>query len=514
MKKNLIYLLLLTTVFGCKKSDQFVAGPSFNTKLNSASTTDPQFKLEAKNNAGKFTADVIDLTVAGDSIVGVVTTLSNDKSFVLSFLPAGADVKIGNAVQNSGVTANDFTKPLTYTYTDKNGASKTYKVIISNFTGIPIFNITTAGPVTSKDVYVTGSLLVNGNAQYDQPAAAIDLQIKGRGNSTWNMPKKPYKLKFSSKAALLGLPAAKNWVLLANYADKTLMRNAITFELARQVGSDFAPHSRFVEVVMNGEYMGNYTLTEQVEVNPGRVGITELKASNTSADDITGGYLLELDQWLDADKYFRSLSTLPFCIKSPDAITDSQLAYIQNYFNQTEISLVLPNFADPVEGYAKYINVESFINWYLVNEIAMTNDAQDFSSIFYYKDRGGKLGMGPVWDFDTAIGNTDYSYSKYATGWWIRNTKWFGRLFEDPAFKARVRKRWGELKLQVIPNMYGAIDRNAACLNLSQQQNFKKWNILSTYVWPNAVVLGNYPDEVNYMKLWLHSRIDWLDANM
>lgn len=514
VKRKLLYLLLIVAVAGCKKESKLAVTPPV-TKPTDTTSVQIHFSLKAEYNPKKLGTDSVKFTTVGDSIFGVVPASSNERSFALSFSPFNADVKIDGVKQLSGMVTHDFTNPVSVTYTNNKGVEKTYKIKISNFTGIPILNLTTAGPVVSKDDYVDGSLIVNSNGKYELQPDAIPLQIKGRGNSTWDiMPKKPYRLKFKTKTGMLGLPAAKNWVLLANYSDKTLVRNSIAFEMAHQFGSDYAPHGRYVEVFMNKEYLGSYTLCEQVELNPGRVDITELKPKDNGADVITGGYLLELDQRLDADKYFWSSQNLPFTIKSPDAISDAQLAYISGYVNQMETALFSNDFADPEKGYAKYINVDSFIAWFLVKEIMKDSDAKDFSSDFYYKERGGKLGMGPVWDFDLSGGNTDYTDAGLPTGWWIKDSKWFSRLFQDPAFKAKVRARWTELKVSAIPNIFASIDRGAAYLDLSQQQNFKKWDILGIYVWPNTYIGGTYPNEVNHLKEWLHTRIDWMDANL
>jgi hypothetical protein len=517
MKNLLLYLLLAVALAGCKKNLED-PGSTLSEQTIKDTSTVIKFYLESKNNPGKFDStkidsNRIDLTMLGDSVIGVIPGISDEKSFALSFEPATANVKIGNVVQKSGITVNDFSKPLTYTYTNSKGEAKNFKVLIANFTGLPIFYLTTASPVVSEDDYVTGNLNANVNGQFDPLSSNISLNIKGRGNSTWNMPKKPYRIKFNSKQALLGLTAAKNWVLLANYSDKTLLRNALALDMGHQFLADFTPHYRFVEVVMNGVYLGNYMLTEQVEIKSGRVAINELTADDTDDAAIGGGYLLELDQRLDSDYYFYSNWGLPFTIKDPDDITNKQLDYIHSYVQQTEDAIFAENFDDPVNGYAKYINVDSFINWYLVKELMKDNDAADYSSIFYYKDLNGKLGMGPVWDFDLAAGNCDYSQAGDPTGWWVRNTRWFSRLFQDPVFQAKVKTRWEELQ----PNLALAlanIDQNAAYINLSQQQNFTTWDILNTYVWPNAEVAGSYPGEIEYLKAWLKTRIQWMNANM
>jgi hypothetical protein len=140
-------------------------------------------------------------------------------------------------------------------------------------------------------------------------------------------------------------------------------------------------------------------------------------------------------------------------------------------------------------------------------------DGQSYSSIFYYKDINGKLGMGPVWDFDIAAGNSNDGDMANPTGWWIKDSEWFYRLYQDPAFKTRVRDRWEKLKPS-LPAILLNIEENAADLHLSQKRNFATWDILNTYVWPNAEVAGTYLGEVEYLKSWLELRINWMDLNL
>jgi hypothetical protein len=513
MRRTFTCICLLLFVFACKKSA--VIPPPVTPPIVIAGP-DVELKIEAKNNSGKVTEDV---TLSGDGTAfkGYTPGTAENHTLVLSFKlkDAASSVKVNDVAQVSGVTPNDFTKPIVYTITDSKGVVKDYTISISNFTGLPIFNITTSGPVVSKEDYVTGSLNVNTNGLYEQAANDIALQIKGRGNSTWDLhPKKPYRLKFNSKAKVLGLASAKNWVLLANYSDKTLMRNYIADGVAQSLNGDFTPHGIFVEVVLNGVYVGTYMLTEQVEVNPDRVKITELKSSDNSAAQLTGGYLLELDQRLGEINWFRTIADLPFNIKSPEDASTAQISYISTYIQDTENAILSANFADPVNGYAKYINTDSFINWFLVNELFKNQDAASFSSMFYYKDRDGKLGMGPAWDFDLAAGNVDYSDATKPEGWWVKDGVWFHRLFQDPAFVAKVKVRWQFLKANGIPAMYKSIDDTQVYLTLPAKENFTKWNILNTYVWPNPVILGTYPNEVEQLKKWLTRRAAWMDSNL
>jgi hypothetical protein len=293
------------------------------------------------------------------------------------------------------------------------------------------------------------------------------------------------------------------------------MRNRLAFLLAKRLGSDFAPDSRFVEVVLNGDFVGNYLLTSQVEVNANRVNIPELTDKNTSDDEITGGYLMEVDQKKDATTVFTTPKGLPFGMKSPEVPTAKQLAYIKKYIQDTENALYASNFTDPTAGYQKYINSDSFMNWYFTNEVMENEDTRDFSSIFYYKDRGGKLGMGPVWDFDISTGNVDYSPAVEPEGiWYIRDGPWFIRMAQDAVFILKVRKRWTDMRSTIIQQVLTDVDQTALDLKLSQAQNFKRWPTLDKYVWPNAVVLGTYDKEVAHLKEFLTKRIAWMDANM
>lgn len=510
--KKIVYccLFFITALAGCNKDriKQEIT-PEFLASL--------ELKFEAKNNAA-IDEDVI-CEFDGDVITAVIPKLNPDKeALVLSFGHRDlATVKVNGRDQVSGVSANNFTQPLKYHVVFSNGEERDFIFQVKEFTGLPVFSINTEGkaPVVSKEVYLNGTLSINPNLGFEQEDNDLPMEIRGRGNSTWGMPKKPYRIKLKKKAKVLGLQEAKNWVLLANYSDKTLLRTAVVFDLGRAIHADFTPEYRHVEVFMNDSYLGTYTLTEQIEVNPGRVEITELKPNDTGSDKITGGYLVELDKREDEDYIVKTdIRKLPFAIKSPDDVTSEQYNYIKDYLIATENAIYAEDFADPVNGYAKYINVESFINWFLVQELVKNQDAQSYSSIYYYKDRNGKLGMGPLWDFDLSMGNVDYSIATDPLGWWVRHGPWFTRLFQDPVFVEKVRKRWRKVRNNEIKGMLHNIDLHAKKLNLAQQQNFALWQILDRKVWPNPEIYYTYEGEVSQIKDWLSKRIEWLDANL
>jgi len=379
-------------------------------------------------------------------------------------------------------------------------------------------NTTNAVAIDSKETYRPGTMAVTSAAG----AVVFDntLEIRGRGNSTWGMPKKPYRVKLTNSSALLDMPANKHWVLLANYSDKTLMRNDVTFALSRAMGMEYTPRSQFVELTVNGSYDGVYQLTEHVRIAPDRVNIPEMKVTDTSASAISGGYLMEIDSRRGEDFCFDAArSGMVFCLSSPEKLLDpawaAQRTYITTYVQQMEDAIFGAQFTDPATGYAAYLDVDSAINYYLINEVFKNVDGNLRLSTFLFKKRDGKLTFGPVWDFDLAIGNVNYDGADQTAGWHIRPTPWFTRLFQDPAFVQKVRTRWAQLKSEgKLDAVFTHIDMQAQYLQAAQARNFSRWNILNIYVWPNRVVTGSYAGEVTAMKDWLRARIAWMDTQL
>ena len=368
---------------------------------------------------------------------------------------------------------------------------------------VPELFIETSAPVDSKKVSVPGTFTLDN--------LSGSLEIRGRGNTTWGFPKKPYKIDLTEKTPLLGLPAAKDWVLLANFSDKTLLRNALALDFARQL-QPFTPKAKPVDVTLNREYVGSYLLTEQIEIGPNRLNLTKLKKTDIEGEALTGAYLIESSERLNEPFSFRTTRGRPFMLKNPSNPEPAQRAYIQGYLQAAEDALFSPDFAGP-EGYAKFFEVKEFIHYYLVNELFRNQDAALYDSIFFHKDRGGKLVLGPVWDFDISAGNINYDDNFLTDGWWIRKkSPWFARLVEDPAFAQAVHCRWREIRGKEVEHLLAQIDVKAAELAESQNRNFTKWPILDEYIWPNYVWLGTYENEVKYLKNWLRVRIRWLDS--
>ena len=385
---------------------------------------------------------------------------------------------------------------------------------------LPLLSVTTANgaDIASKTTYVPGTITLS-----DTSGAALvqgAMEIRGRGNTTWDFPKKPYRLRLATSTSLLGMPASRHWVLLANYSDKTMLRTDLAFELSRMMGMAWTPRSRFVDVQVNGRYQGVYQLVEHIRIGPDRVNIPEMKVTDTSETNITGGYLLEIDERRGEDFCFNSTMTLMvFCAANPETLLlpawDRQRAYLQNYIARTDSAIFGSRFTDPVVGYAAFLDVESVVNYYVLQETLKNVDGGLRFGPYMYKQRNGKLFFGPVWDFDLAIGNVNYDGADRIDGWHARKSAWFTRLFQDPVFKARVADRWTQLKgAGTIDSLQRLVYSRANYLSVVQVRNFERWPILGTYVWPNRVVTGSYDGETIALNVWLLGRVQWVNAEI
>ena len=353
-------------------------------------------------------------------------------------------------------------------------------------TGLPTVYVDTEGgkEITSKTEYVKASVKIRGTDEYES-LGSTTCEIRGRGNTTWTWPKKPYLIKLDEKQHIFGMHKHKRWVLLANFMDRTLMRNLVSMKVSSMMSHlAWTPGCVPVELVLNGKHVGSYLLIEQVRVDNHRVAITEMTPQDNTGDAVTGGYLLELDfhydneiQWIEPRGNSNQWgSGVPFGIKypDPDDITPQQLAYIKKYISDAANTLYGSNFKDPVNGYAKYIDVDSFIDYWIVFEVMGNHELSNPGSVFMHKDRGGKLVAGPCWDFDWGV--LSYNTSPQArTGLINHSAIWYGRLRQDPAFEAKLKARFEELlpQLETIPDY---IDECEALLTASAKLNFAMWN--------------------------------------
>lgn len=398
-------------------------------------------------------------------------------------------------------------------------------------------------PIISKNEYITGQFELE-----DESSTIVsgDMEIRGRGNSTWQWPKKPYRIKLAASTAILDMPASKHWILLANYADKTLMRNDLAFTLSGLMGFEYTVKHRYVELYINEQYDGVYQITEQIRLAQNRIDIEELKGTDEELTDTTGGYLIELDFRMatnfcinDADgtNVANSETCLdgvnleradtfcvesahgmsPMCLKDPDDLQDplkvGQKDYIGNYLAEMETALFSTDFADPILGYGAYLDVDSVVNYYLINEFFKNVDGGS-TSFFMYKKRDGKLFFGPIWDFDLAMGSNYFVEGQNPIGWATRTAPWFTRLFEDPAFVAKVKSKWADMKENdffALLLQYGS--HRAQWLSVKQQENFDRWPLTGTLeLWLADYSAFNV--EVNQLLDWQRTRYGWMDQQL
>lgn len=430
-------------------------------------------------------------------------------------------------------------------------ASVISNVVSVAYTGLPTLYLNTGDTPTSaitKDEYELGDfkLIKEGSSPIEYTFSKIKdgekkEGIKGRGNSSWTMPKKGYNIKFDSKQGFFDLPNAKKWCIIANYPDKALLRNKFASLLGNEIfDSEWAPTFYYIDVVMNDTYMGNYIFCERNTLSTGRIDVQDIadvaekikngklsKIEDVNGDGIKdlkdGGFLIEVEasetRAADNDFYFRGTKGgRLFCLKDPDEVGNDVKDRVQSVVLNAENVLYSNEYTDYENGWRKYIDEDSIIDWYIINELAKNNDAVFYSSVYmYYNPVDEKLHMGPIWDFDISFGNINYNDCDNPEGWWIKGSIWISRLFTDPLFVEKLQTRWNEKKgllLQAITTN-GTIQKEANKISISADYNFLKWQILGTYVWPNAAGYSErttYQREVDHLLNWLSIRYEWLDS--
>ena len=464
------------------------------------------------------------VTVSATVVKGGSVEVSNPNPLEGTEVTLTATANAGFQFESWSLNGEVVSTENPYTITARGNAEyvATFTDMYSQLTTVPTIYINTEGGVgvTSKEDYVNAYVTVRGAENEEDNITEVLTEIKGRGNSTWGMAKKPYRLKFDEKIKFLGNEAKeKNWVLLANYADKTLMRNALAFETARNMMNfGFTPSVTFVDVVLNGENLGSYMLTDQVEVKKKRVPVTEQETTTTMSDaEITGGYLIEVDGFADSEiSWFQTSQGMKVTIKYPkdDEINSDQSAYIANYTQNMENAMFSPNFTDAELGWRKYIDEASMVDWYIACELFGNSDS--WWSTYMYKERNEVFKFGPLWDFDIAF-NNDKRLGDATTLMMRTNAHepktWISRWWQDAGFVSAVKTRWAELRAAGLEAfMTNYITTTATYLDASQKNNFEVWNILNTIVYNELAARGSYEAEVEFLKEYVRNRIAYLDT--
>jgi hypothetical protein len=427
-----------------------------------------------------------------------------------------------------------------------------------NFTSsnLPIVIIDTKGQTIVDDIRIVADMGIIYNGEglrnnvsdpYNNYAGKIAIEL--RGSSSQMFPKKQYALETQDdlgnnrNVPLLGMPAENDWILYAPYSDKSLIRNVLAYKLSWDLGR-YASRTRLCELVLNGDYRGVYVLMEKIKRDDNRVNISTLNPEEITGDDLTGGYIVKIDKRAgeSVDGWYSPFLPYPDSRRSiyyqyhypkPDDIVPEQETYIYNEINAFESLMMSAQYTDPVTGYAKYIDVNSFIDFFILNEIGKNVDGYRLST-FMYKDKDSiddLIYIGPIWDFNLAFGNADYYDGGSTEGWQVdinfnqqfldvddsfKIPFWWQKLMADSGFVNQLQCRWRYLRNHQfqLNRLHSYIDSVVAVLDESQARNFERWPILDQYIWPNKVWLGSYPDEVAYLKIWLQTRISWIDENL
>jgi hypothetical protein len=462
-------------------------------------------------------------------------------------------VEAHNITTNSGdITSRPFlhvgiTTSNTYFGTPPSWFVPPFEFYKSN---LPIVVLNTFGVEIPDEPKIDAEMgiIFNGEGQMNYLTDSLNeffgpIAIETRGSSSSSFPAKSYGLEtrgpdsVNYNASIFNWPADNDWILYAPYTDKSMIRNVLTYHLGNEMGR-WTPRTKLCELMLNGEYMGVYVFMERIKQNPGRVNVDELLPTDTLNNELSGGYILKVDKTTAGgviawDSPYPaqtpSNATIGIQMHDPELIElhPSQLNYIQTYFTDWEDALVSSNFADPIQGYRSYIDVPSFIDFFLVNEISKNVDGYRISS-FFYKERfseGNKLVAGPLWDFNIAWGNSDYCEGGETYGWEINfntvcgggnNPSWWNRLLEDSLYANEVNCRWGELRTSLLDTtyLYNYIDSLALMLEVPAERHYQRWPILGNYVWPNNFIGNTFHEEIDYLKLWIGERLSWMDANM
>ncbi len=415
---------------------------------------------------------------------------------------------------------------------------------VSQASNLPVIAINTNGQTIPDEPRITAhmGIIDNGQGNLNHPSdipTVYDgrISIELRGESTLMFPKKSYRIETqlpdgsNFNLPLLGFPEENDWILYAPYSDKSMLRNVITYTLYEQMGN-YAPRTRYVEVYLNDQYQGVYVFMEKIKQDDDRVNIAKITPSDTSPSDISGGYIFRIDKTtnMDPSEYWTSMVDAPhgnheritFQYYDPgrEELLPEQATYLRTWIGEVEEVLASSYFKDPQAGYRQYLEVPSFIDHMILNELSKDVDAYRLSSYFYkHKDiHGNKIVAGPPWDYNLTYGNMDYGddiretynwlYDKWLSPWW------WERLMEDPWYRNQLYCRWDTLHAELINQeaIFQMIDSSISELGDAVTRNYQRWPVLGTYVWPNHFIGQTYEEEVEFLKSWIADRIGWLNT--
>ncbi len=372
----------------------------------------------------------------------------------------------------------------------------------------------------------TMSVIHNTEGLYNKPtdtpgeyAGRIELEIRGQSSSEF--PKQSFRLETQdidgndTSVSILGMPEENDYILFAPYQDKSLMRNPVVFDLADKLGG-WNPRTRMCEVILNGEYVGVYNFMETIKRDKDRIDIAKLKDDENSGVDVTGGYILKFD---------KDMGGLIIVYPKPEDLTEAQNDYIRDFYKSYTNTLFSNKFLDPIEGYWRYMDPDTYIDYVIMSEITKNADAYLYSTYFFKDkdDNDGRLKFGPIWDNDLGFGNSMFQNGHLSSGWQFteaNNRKLHvTRLLQDVNILQDFRDRWFDLREEAlhIDSIYAVIDAYADELDGAWQRNYEVWQVMQVELfYPGFVpyIPDSYEDELDIMKGWIGERLDWIDNNI
>lgn len=384
-------------------------------------------------------------------------------------------------------------------------------------TELPVMEIVTkdSEPIVEKNTYIRGTLTIDG--------VSYDMKIRGRGNASWNhFPKKSYRIKLDEGASLFGLPENRDWVLASNYADKTMIRNCVAHTIAASLsGLEYTSTHFPVNLYLNGQYLGVYTFADKIEEGNGRLDLGNMTVTEENGDI---GFLLEIGWDFDEENvynrdYFDTDIVFRIFVKEPEIkeANSAEFLFLKYYILNMENAIVND------EGWEYYIDVDAWIDWFIVNELTFNTESSFYRSCYLWRPAGGKLKLGPVWDFDMAFGNHYGDIKNYDGFCTTESTyqyiseNWMNYLMQYPAFTDRLTERWNEVKDGLLRTALHAVDRYSFMLDGDQQKNFEVWNIMGSYIGMASVdpwIYNTYDKQVQYLRDFIHTRWIYIDTRL
>lgn len=504
----------------------------------------------AKGASENFELLVRSKSSNGDSVVvssGVITVVSVDalQNFSIGgiqgddmnglfyiHLPEDIDVKklkptfesngkvyVNGIQQISGVSEQDFTYPVQYTAVGKDGVETKFIVVVANGNSA-IVNITSPPP--SIEEFKDGVTINILNTSSDKTFK--NAKIKGFDNLSWTLPKKNYEVRLESAQEFLGLEQNTSFAFYANHSDKTLLRNYLAFKANRNIFKNikWAPSYVYAHVILNGEYIGFYLIAETVRIGKNRINILNLKDCKLLTSAANYGFLLEVNDRKDKSFNFTTKKGVNFSLVDPDgaSLSKEYKQYIEDWMQKCENALFASDFNATSSGNYlwNYFDINSFADWFIINEISKNSNAKFHLECYMYFDPSDKkMHMGPVGDSSIAFGNVNFLETELYYNWWLNQNEWIKRMLSDKTFMKTIRARWITTKSSVDNWASTQIQTKADALSPDAKLNFSKWPILGKYVWPNASGFEKrttYQSEVDHLKQWINNRITWMDSEI